>query len=329
MTMKKHAYYDIINFVEYERPHFHFPEPDSENANPFNFWPMVKEKLYELGFKKEALVFSHRMGFMNYKYEDIIQLVSYFLDFNPEHNISNKNNIVKEDNDYVYIKVKKEMYYPEKNLKQPSLFKIKDVATFREMMDDEDFSIKNCYGRTFLHYISNPLLMSFFLEKNKEKKWIDLFDVDVFHSSYLHSASDLECFGILFKAMSDEDTILTKRLLFSNDVFEQSGYQKFINLLTEKFSSKETIIKTFSDYDTIKAISDIFVCLKKVDSEEFEFLKNQFYTKDLIVSCLKANPVVAQNVDKMFLLVNLENSLETDNQTSTDKIPNKSKNNKI
>lgn len=320
----KNAYDYVKNEITYERPLFNFPDLSSENGNPFHFWPIVHSKLNELGFKKEAKFFGDRMGFMQYRFEEIIQLVAYFLDFNPEHELSNKNNIVNEDEQYVYLKVKKELYHPEKNLKQPTLFKIKDVETFKDMVDSEDFSLKNCYGRTFLHYINEPVLMHHFLAANKQQQWIDLIDLDNFNSSYLHSVSNLECFAILFKHMSEEDSYLTDRFLFGNDVFNNSGYANFIKLLSEKTFHKQSFIHTFSDEETIYTLSKIMICLQKVNPEEFEFLKNQFSTNDIVLSHLKDNEVIQKNIDKMFLNVKLENKLAlSDNKQSLKNSRNK------
>lgn len=319
MTKKTHAYDYVTKESDYERPLFNFPDLSSENGNPFHFWPIVHSKLNELGFKKEASVFGNRMGFMKYRFEDIIQLVSYFLDFSPNNDFSNKDNIVKEDDSYVYIRVKKELYHSDKNFKQPSIFKIKDIETFKEMVE-EDFSIKNCYGRTFLHYIDNPILMACFLEYNEKYKWIDLIDLDNFNGSYLHSASNLECFALLFKAMSQENSIITDRLLFGTDIFKQSGYQVFINLLSQKSFEKESFLHTFSNADTIQTLSQILICLEQVNPEEFNFLKNQFYTNEKILSHLNENEVVQQNIDKMFLLVKLENKLTSEKKTGSQKL---------
>lgn len=320
---QKNAYDYVKKEVTYERPLFNFPDLSSENGNPFHFWPIVHSKLNELGFKKEAGVFSDRMGFMKYRFEEIIQLVSYYLDFNPDNELSNKNNIIKEDEQYVYLKVKKELYHPEKNLKQPTLFKIRDVETFQDMVDSEDFSIKNCYGRTFLHYINDPILMHHFIAANDKHQWIDLIDLDNFNGSYLHSASNLECYAILFKHMSEEDPYLTDRFLFGTNVFNQSGYENFINLISKITFDKESFIHTFSNENTINSLSKILVCLQKVNPEEFEFFKNQFSTNERILSHLKNNEAIEQNIEKMFLMVKLENKLVSDNNKQSN---NKSRN---
>ena len=148
--MKKVAFDYVKNEVTYTRPIYDFPDLSSENGNPYNFWPLIYRKLSDLGFKKEAQYFSDRMGFMKYSFEDGIQLISYFLDFNLKNSFSNSK-IIKEDDDYVYLKVKKELIKPETNIKQPYIFKVKDISTLKELLEDEDFSIKNCYGRTFAH----------------------------------------------------------------------------------------------------------------------------------------------------------------------------------
>lgn len=134
--------------------------------------------------------------------------------------------------------------------------------------------------------------------------------MDNINGSYLHSTSNLECFSLLFNAMSEENISLTDRLLFGTNVFNQSGYQVFINLLSKKSSQKESFVHTFTNEDTIKTISQILVCLEKVNSKEFNFLKDQFYNNQTILSHLKGNDVVQQNIDKMFLLVKLENKLD-------------------
>lgn len=311
----KNAYDYVKKEVTYERPLFNFPDLSSENGNPYHFWPIVHSKLNELGFKKEAEFFGSRLGFMKYRFEEIIQLVAYFLDFNTENELSNKNNILSEDDQYVYLKVKKELYHPEKNLKQPTLFKIRDVETFKDMIDSEDFSLKNCYGRTFLHYINDPVLMQYFITANETHQWIDLIDLDNFNGSYLHSASNLECFAILFKHMSEEDPYFTDRLLFGTNIFNQSGYDIFIKLISEKTYHKESFIHTFSNDETIHTLSKIMISLQKVNPEEFEFFKNQFSTNETILSHLKGNEVIQQNIDKMFLMIKLENKLVSEEKT--------------
>lgn len=320
MTNKQHAYDYVKNELTYDRPLFNFPDLSSENGNAFHFWPLIHSKLNELGFRKEARVFSSRMGFMKYSFDEILNLIDFYLDFNPENELNNIKNIVKEDEQYVYIKVKKELYRPENNLKQPSIFKVKDIETLRDMLD-EDFSIKNCYGRTFLHYIDNPSLMTQFLKMNEEYQWIELIDLDNFNGSYLHSVTNLECFAILFKSMTDTNPIITDSFLFGKNSFGESAYDIFIKLLSEKSQSEESFLATFSNEDTISTISQIFTSLKKVNDEEFEFLKKQFYNNEKIQSYLENNDQVKQNLDKIFLFVNLENKLSS----TENKVKNKNK----
>lgn len=321
MKNKTHAYDYIANIVNYERPLFHFPDLSSENGNPFHFWPIIYSKLNELGFRKEANVFSDKFGFTKYSFQETLQLISFYLDFNPENESNNINNIVKEDKDYVYIKIKKELYRPENNLKQPFIFKIKDIETFQEMID-EDFSIKNCYGRTFLHYIDNPILLNYFLKINTQKKWIDLIDLDNFNGSYLHSVTNLDCFAILFKQMTDIDPLITESFLFGTNCFNQSAYSIFTKLLDEKSQSKEAFLSTFSNEDHLHSLSQIFISLQKVNNEEFIFLKNQFYTNNKIQSYLKDNIEVINNINKLFLFAKLENNLvnNSNKSKSTNKI---------
>lgn len=310
---EKHAYDYIKKPVNYQRPFFNFPDLSSEYGNAFHFWPLIHNKLTELGFKKEATFFSDKMGYRKYNYKDMFQLISFYLDFNPANELYNKKNIIKEDDDYVYIKVKKELYHPENNIKQPFIFKIKDIETLRSMTD-EDFSIKNCYGRTFLNYIDNPTLMNCFLQLNEEYKWIDLIDLDNFNGSYLHSVNNLECFAVLFKTMSEINPYMTEQFLFGKNVFEETAYDVFIKLLSERAQSKEAFIFTFTNEETINTLSTIFTCLKKINEEEFEFLKNQFTTNSDIQSFLVDNDSVQNNLDKMFLRVKLENKLDTSNK---------------
>lgn len=319
MKNKKHAYDFVTNKVNYKRPLFHFPDLSSELGNPYSFWPLLHSKLNELGFRKEAKNFEDRMGFTKYSFEEIIQLASYFLDFNPQNELSNKNNIVKEDSEFVYVKIKKELYHSDTNIKQPSLFKIRDIETFKEMIEDEDFSIKNCYGRTFLHYIDKPELLNYFLSLNEEKKWIDLIDLDNFNSSYLHSAPNLECFQILFTKMAEIEPITTETFLFGKDLFNKSGYENFTTLLSLKVQNKEDFISTFNSPEILNTVSKVLRALKKVSPSECDFFESQFSTNKSIASYLKENKELEQNINKMFLMVKLDNNL-SHKETNADKI---------
>lgn len=309
MKNKQHAYDYVTNKVKYKRPLFNFPDLSSELGNPYSFWPLLHSKLNELGFRKEAKNFEDRMGFTKYSFEEIIQLASYFLDFNPKHELSNKSNIVKEDSEYVYVKIKKELYHSETNLKQPAIFKIRDIDTFKEMINEEDFTIKNCYGRTFLHYIDKPDFLSYFLTKNTENQYIDLIDIDNFNSSYLHSASNLECFQLIFTKMTEIDPITTEVFLFGKDLFGKSGYENFAHLLSAKVQNKEDFISTFSNPDILNTVSKVMKALRKVSPSEYEFFESQFSTNKNILLYLKDNSQLKEQLNKMFLFVKLDNSL--------------------
>lgn len=310
MNKSKHAYDYVKNEITYNRPLFYFPDLSSENGNPFHFWPLIYNKLNELGFKKEAHFFSNKMGFMNYKFEDMPSLIALFLDFNPENELKNKNNIVKEDSEYVYVKIKKELYHSDNNLKQPAIFKIKNVETFKDMLD-EDFSIKNCYGRTFLHYIDNPTLMTYFLKMNEEYKWIKIIDLDNFNGSYLHTSQNLECFSIILESITSISPLIADSFLFGKNSLDESAYSVFIKLLSQKCQNKESFVETFTNIDSISTISQILISLQKVNEEEFTFLKKQFYNNVKIKSFLVDNEKIKENFDKIFLFVNLENKLES------------------
>jgi len=307
--MKKVAFDYVKNKVDYPRPVYDFPDLSSENGNPYHFWPLIYRKLNELGFKKEAQIFSDRMGFRKYSFEDNLQLISYFLDFNPENSFSNSK-IIKEDNDYVYLKVKKELIKPESNLKQPYIFKVKDIATFKELLEDEDFSIKNCYGRTFLHYIDEPGLLNYFLKINEDKKLIDLIDLDNFNSTYLHSTSNLECFSILFNEMISIDIEMTDTFLFGNDVFGNCAYNNFISLLTKHLQSESGFINFFENSNNIVCLKNILISLNKVSPSEYNAFKEQLFSNDIIVKYLHNNNDIKDILDKTFLFVEINKNLE-------------------
>lgn len=317
--MKKIAFDYVTNEVNYARPVYDFPDLSSENGNPYHFWPLIHNKLSELGFKKESKIFADRMGFMKFSFEESIQLISYFLDFNPENSFANSK-VIKEDDDYVYLKVKKELIKPETNLKQPYIFKVKDIDTLRELLEDEDFSIKNCYGRTFVHYIDNPALLKFFLEVNEEKKMIDLIDLDNFNSTYLHTSSNLECFSILFNKITDIDIEMTNTFLFGNDVFGNCAYNNFISLLTKNLQSESGFVNFFGNGDNLICLKNILICLNKVSPTEYTAFKHQLYDNNVMKKYFNNNPSINENVDKMFLFIEIDKNLEV---TKTSKKINK------
>ena len=132
MSKNDNIYNYIDSRIDYKRPLFNMPDLSGPQGNVMELWPMVYEKLKNLGFKKEAEFFSDRFGFMKcgLNYEQILKTFSLFLDFSPENNLDYHKNIIKEDNDFVYLKVRKEALHTELDFKQPLLFKIKDMESF-------------------------------------------------------------------------------------------------------------------------------------------------------------------------------------------------------
>src|SRR5579875_1462382 len=134
---------DKVNItVDYSRPLFDFPDISGEYGNPREYFRLAVSRLRAEGFYREATELdSHSKD----KYATHFNTICRFLDFTH-------NKIESEDDEYIYIKIKKGV----ESIEQPRVFSLNSIKDIRRLINEEhDFSITNCYGRNHLHYIDD------------------------------------------------------------------------------------------------------------------------------------------------------------------------------
>lgn len=227
------AYEQVTTDVNYPRPYFHFPDLSGEYGNPYHFWQVVVKKLEEYGYKHEVEEIK-RSNIDKQSYSKHFDNISYFLDFSPS------SETLKEDGDFVYLKVKKEALHVMHDLKQPSLFKAKSVQQLEVLLECEtDFSIVNCYNRKILHYAHQPASVSYLLEQNATHNWFDIFHIDNFEGSFLHAQTNLNSFNQIFKTMLNEDPYLAGMFINSINVFGENAATIFLKIIYENCKYNE------------------------------------------------------------------------------------------
>ena len=219
------AYDHVTINIDYPRPYLNFPDLSGEAGNPYHFWQIVVKKLEEYGYKAEVEEIK-RTRIDKHSYEKHFNNIAYFLDFSPS------SEIIKEEGYFVYLKVKKEALQVMHDLKQPSLFKAKSVNQLEVLLDCEtDFSVVNCYNRTVLHYATSPEATTYLLEKNLTYKWFDIFHIDNFNGSFLHTQTNLNSFNQVFKAMIKENQDIASMFINSLNVFGENAATNFVRII--------------------------------------------------------------------------------------------------
>lgn len=301
--------------IDYDRPFFTFPELSSPEGNPMHYWGKAISTIERNGFKNEGQYIrkyhSKTLGGItipSIPYEEQFDFLNRFLDF------QNKEEILKEDEEFVYLKVRKESTAKTHNgTRQPLLFSIKDIDTLKDLIEnDEDLSLQNCYGRNMLYYVEEPVVLQFLLTENKKHKWFDLFSLDFFNASVLHGHNNLTTFPILLKAMYDEDPILSNRFFLASSSFHINASGMYLTLLDSLFCRAEQAEINMDDW---KKFAESLSIIKLVNIEMFND----------IVRTINDIPLIKTHPDsKLYMYMLLNNSLPEKND-SLDKTPHKSK----
>ena len=235
--MKKTAFDMVTVEIEYERPHFNFPDISGQFGNPHDFCPLVIDTLKKKGFSLEAEEYKS----LRFKpYAEQFNNVARFLD------ISTQEKILSEDEDFIYMKVKKEKTHTH----QIPWFQTRDMKEIREMITDGfDFSEKNVYGRTFFHYIKSVDTLKEMLELNKEHKWINLLDFDNFQGQLFHMQKSIAGFNTVFETVIDELSYLADKLIYVPNSFGITPFNHIHKLLSDELDfNKPDSVKDFGKY---------------------------------------------------------------------------------
>ena len=216
--------------VDYPRPHFDFPDLASPEGNPWVYWYMARKAIRPAGYTVEA---EQMRDLKNTRYEEHFDYLARLLDFTP------KEEKIKEDDDYVYLRVKKDTSREVMDLKQPMLFKLNKPDLLAELLEQgEDFSIRNCYGRHILHYANNPETIRWILAENKKHEWFDIFELDNFNGTVLHTQTDIRNFAIVLNAMYEENPKLAELYFTGTDFFDNNASGVLLHQLDLIFSQK-------------------------------------------------------------------------------------------
>lgn len=205
--MEKTAFEMITINVDYDRPTFNFPDLSGEYGNPYHFVPLVIEVLKKNGFNLEAQEYkSLRLR----PYKEQFDNVARFLDLSPQ------SKIISEDDEFLYMKMKKE----KPNTQQIPWFQTRYLDEIKELIKDGfDFSEKNIYGRTFLHYIRDPEVLKEMLILNKTHNWIDLLDFDNFDGQLFQTQKTVKGFNVVLEYVIEELPDLADKLIYYKNCF--------------------------------------------------------------------------------------------------------------
>lgn len=256
--------------IDYDRPFFNFPDLDSPMGNPLEYFTLAKQNLINNGFKVEA---EELMSFSRNPYKEHFNILARYLDFKPI-----KNQIISDDDEYIYVKIKKHAYSHDTNIKQlPYLkYNISSINMLNEIISNEDLSIANCYNRNILFYIEAPEIMEYFLNLNKENEIIDIISIDAFNNSALSNKQNIKTFGILLNFIFQENPDIANILLTGKNVFGKSAINSFTNsfssLLNESKSGhklKQIDINSLEYNDLIYSLNIIY----QVNPSIFEEIK--------------------------------------------------------
>jgi hypothetical protein len=302
--------------INYPRPHYVFPDLNGEQGNPIFYWKEAIKTIEKSGFKKEAQdiekYFSKKVGYLlvpQLSYEDQFNFLARFLDFSIK-----KNEKISEDDDYIYIKIKKDMHSIA-DVKQPLILTINNQETLQDLIDNnEDVSIKNCYGRNILHYLTNPVTLKFLLDINIKKNLFDLFELDNFNSTLLQTHNKFNTFTIILEAMYNENPTLTSQYFIQTNSFNTNASGVYLAMIDCLFNIKqnhELNVTYFEDF---------------VNSLKIIKLVNPIMHED-ILETIKIHPIMQnQNSDEKnstFIMIQyllIESTLEIKNSTNHKKL---------
>ena len=245
--MKTTAFDMVTVDIHYERPSFDFPDLSGEFGNPYTFNPLIVDALKKKGFYLEAEEFK-ALRFR--PYEEQFNNIARFLD------ISSQEKILSEDENFIYMKVKKEKSHTH----QIPWFQTRDLDEIKDMINDSfDFSEKNIYGRTFFHYIKKPEILKEMLNLNKTHQWIDFLDFDNFEGQLFHTQRTIKGFNTVFETVLDEVPHLADKLIYAQNCFGVTPFNHIHKLLSSELN--------FDNPESIKDFGKYLQLIGKVDSE--------------------------------------------------------------
>jgi hypothetical protein len=282
--MKKNANDYLTVQVDFERPYFTMPDLSSSEGNPWFFVKKIAETIKSSGFRYEAeevLKYIHPKS--QIPFNEMFNHLTYYVDF------SSSTQQVGEDEDYVYLKVKKQsLDNYDNNLKQPVIFKMNQLASLQDLVEqEEDLSITNCYGRLIAHYITHVDAMDYLLKENQQHEWFNLFHLDNMMGTLLHTQQNLETFTVVLKAMAEENKELTARYLSGTNALGFNAELNLLTILDNNFSVKNENNFNHASFETLK---DLMFVLKDVDNDLYGRIFSAFKNSDVIAKIFKQAP---------------------------------------
>lgn len=278
----------VTQEVDYPRPYFIFPDLDSPEGNPMEYFKLAKTCLFKSGFRLEA----KELEALRFQpYEQHFDIISKFLNFQS-------TKVTTEDEEYIYIKIKKS----DKETTQNPLFNINSPKEIKDLIDSgHDFTITNCYGRNHLYYINDPKSLDLILESNKTHHWFEVFDLDNFNSTLLHNR-DIHSFAVVLKHMFEESPKMTKTFLYGTNTFGNNAFGYFLKECDSIFTNLHNI----PPQNVIDSFSSVIHVLNNIDPSKSNELMNVF---DLLEA---KNPKIASlNLKTVIFKSVLESDLKT------------------
>ena len=271
------------DYVGYNRPYFN--SPNINNINVYNLINVLESCLQQHGYHTEA------KELLNFCYEN--------LDIRAYDRINFVNDLINHAAHYLDMPsavTKKEIdgeIFFKLNTTPSFLFNIKEFNdTNKEKLrfyikNGFDITSKNTYEKTIFSYLNSIEELKYLWQQNKilknnNKPFVNVFSLDVFHNTLLHSAKSIEMFSFYLNVMNNENLELAKLLFKGKNIFNKPACEVFTNqtiqwisTLTQKIPFNEQGLDIFVDaIDKIEQVDPNYALeFQNIINDEESFVK--------------------------------------------------------
>lgn len=230
-------------------------------------------------------------------YDGGFDKIKHFVD------IENAQSVFDEDEDFVYLKVKKEAVYGNSfSFAQPELHRAYSVEQIKDLLDDYDDGVNslNIYNRTPIFYTKNKEILDFYLSHPD----IDLFHKDSVGSSLLQTSRDnAELFEIT-KKMFEVNAQQTLVAMKEEDIFGRTFWgrvsKNFIDRLNQRDLSepeKQKEIGMFKELSFMLSSNGFMPTEPKADYGLSSFEQKTLSLYEICNAVNKNNANIIKNTD--------------------------------
>ena len=242
-------------YIQYERPYFNSPNLEKEAGNIYSFINLLEDCMRQYGYFHEAT--------------EILHLCEQFFVDTRSANSSNYNkyqeNIKKTDSDLyecfindlalfldmqssIARKIIDGQIYEKVNKTPKELFNLKefnktDLNSVKHYdKNGFDFAQTNTYNRSIFNYVSSLDSLNYLWSKNQTLKnngnnYINIFHLDEFNSSLLHTAKSIETYQFFLKQMIVENKQVSSFIFKGQNIWGKPACEKFTDLFVKWITS--------------------------------------------------------------------------------------------